>query len=182
MKQSLPNYGIGRAILLSCLCCFLTFTGLWAQAPANDQCVDAITINVCDLVSGSTTGATVETGITYAGFSCDAPAPNDAEDAGIWYAFTAPAHPIAITATADYEIELGLLAGNCTGLLCQDVFVNGGGDMTATIGSTTLIDGDQYFIYVEVILLLRKWHRRCDLGHRRPRRRTPSSFLPLEHR
>jgi len=148
MKNTLLKLGrSGLAALLLCV-----GIPLYSQAPANDNCADAIMVTMGQMVSSSTEGATVETGIAYAGAECNAPDIDNVNDLGTWYSFVAPAAPVNVLMSGDFNVEVAVLSGGCQTLTCVEsgTFFNGNGaGNTSTISSLQLTEGETYLVYTE---------------------------------
>ncbi|MEM8585331.1 MAG: hypothetical protein AAGF87_13715, partial [Bacteroidota bacterium] len=124
-------------------------------APENDNCVDAIMVELGEMVSGNTEFAASENDITYAGNDCSSPSSSgNNDDQGIWYSFVAPAQPVTIMAMGFDSIEVALHAGTCDSLNCledeEDMgSEDAGGDGMVTISDIQLNEGETYLVYVE---------------------------------
>jgi hypothetical protein len=95
MKISLPLAAFGRGWLMACCLSLFLVSGLFGQAPPNDDCENAIPIELGEMVTADNTGATPEN-VTVTGDNCTYFQANTSSDEGIWYSFVAPAEPINI--------------------------------------------------------------------------------------
>ncbi|MEL7377927.1 MAG: lamin tail domain-containing protein, partial [Bacteroidota bacterium] len=94
------------------------FTVTEVSAPANDNCVDAIMVELGEMVTASSENAASENDITYTGTDCEAPLFGDNDDQGVWYSFVAPEAPVSVMVMGFVGIEMSVLAGTCDSLDC----------------------------------------------------------------
>ncbi|EDM45507.1 CHU large protein; mannosidase-related protein [unidentified eubacterium SCB49] len=113
---------------------------VFAQAPANDLCADAIAIGCGDIVIGDTSTAT-ETGevVDFCGTGDGAP--------GVWYSFAGTGDNITVSlCDSSYDTKLQVFTGNCNGPVCID----GSDDACGTQSEVTFTSdsNSNYLIYV----------------------------------
>ncbi|MEL7376804.1 MAG: hypothetical protein AAFN65_07595, partial [Bacteroidota bacterium] len=130
------------------------FTVTEVPAPENDACVDAIMVELGEMVSGNTENAASENDITITGNSCSSPSIGNNDDQGIWYSFVAPSQPVTIMAMGFDSIEVALHAGSCDSLDCLEDEEDMGSDSTSNDGMIIIPDvqlneGETYLVYVE---------------------------------
>jgi hypothetical protein len=123
-----------------CLSLF-SFVGLYAQ-PANATCENAESIDLGEMVSGSTNGAPFD----FSPPNCGVPIA-DASPA-VWYSFVAPAEPVnVILMTRTRASGLRIYSGGCDNLSCvdSDFTIRGRESAVATL---TLTEGETYLVAV----------------------------------
>jgi hypothetical protein len=114
--------------------------GLFAQAPVNDLCVDAITLNCGDTVTGNTTQAT-NTGDPMDGCGTSNGAP------GVWYNFTGTGDVVSLgLCNSGFDTKIRVYSGACGTLMC----VAGNDDSCGLQSEVSIISqtGTNYLVYV----------------------------------
>lgn len=85
-----------------------------SSPPANDSCINAITITCGDTITSTTFGATSDTGPT-CGTASNSPA------GGVWYKFVGTGLSVTFSlcnATTTYDSQLRAFSGSCGSLVC----------------------------------------------------------------
>ncbi|MFC7356330.1 gliding motility-associated C-terminal domain-containing protein [Jejudonia soesokkakensis] len=137
--RSLCNLSKSKKTLLIAIA-FLFSGGLFAQAPANDLCADAIAINCGDTLTGNTSQAT-NTGDPMDGCGTSDGAP------GVWYSFAGTGDIVSLgLCNSDYDTKLRVYNGDCNTLQC----VAGNDDSCGLQSEVTFISqtGTNYLVYV----------------------------------
>ncbi|MEL6811652.1 MAG: proprotein convertase P-domain-containing protein, partial [Bacteroidota bacterium] len=93
----------------------LFMSGLAFAQPANDMCMDAITLTGDGVVSGTTVGAAVE-GVPFCGTSSTSP--------GVYYTFTDGSGTgsmvtLSLCGGATFDTKIGAFTGTCGALVCE---------------------------------------------------------------
>ena len=112
----------------------------FAQVPANDLCMDAITVNCGDVVMGNTVMATnTDDPLDGCGTTDGAP--------GVWYSFAGTGDLVQLAlCNSNYDTKLRVYSGNCNGIVCVD-----GNDDSCGLQSEVSFISDaatNYLIYV----------------------------------
>lgn len=123
-------------------------------APENDLCVDAISVNCGDTVSGTTVGASVDDDVVPVDPCDDSTFPPLGVTApGVWYSITGTGGNItaSLCNQADYDTKISVYTGDCAAppLTC----VGGNDDGNGCLGFTSeftwpTIAGEEYLILV----------------------------------
>jgi outer membrane murein-binding lipoprotein Lpp len=135
------------ASLMCCLC--LTATHKASAQPPNDDCGDAILVDVGSVTAGMTIGATFDN-VGFCGTSNTAP--------GVWYRVVGTGESSTAstcndgndsTGSADYDTKISVFSGDCGNLTC----VTGVDDTQGCNGATTKVSwasefGVEYLILV----------------------------------
>lgn len=112
-------------------------------ASPNDLCADAIALQCGDIVSGNTTGTTVDAVNNCDGTPVTAP--------GVWYSFVGTGDFVTISTcgTAEYDTKLTVYTDGCGILSCVAENDDGGGcaDFTSSVGFLSN-PGQEYLILV----------------------------------
>lgn len=98
----------------NCLLCLLLCGGvsLFAQ-PANDDCENAIAIELGVPFESDNTGATQDD-IPLVGGSCGNYQVNNSDDPGVFFSFVAPAEPVNIVFVGSVSTRIAVLSGTCS--------------------------------------------------------------------
>lgn len=141
-----------RILILSFLLIILAFTNVFAQAPANDNCANAITLVVdAPCISGTNRNATMQTG-EVAGARCWANNPNNT----VWYTFKTGAAGSYIISTDNgtyTDTEIKLYSGNCPGSNPAEVGCSEDDGIYETLAgviTANLLANTDYLVQVDV--------------------------------
>ncbi len=115
-----------------------------AQAPANDNCVNAITLTSSTLL---TTGTTVNATESLPAIYCSGSEGNADDD--VWYKFiaTANSHTVIVMGDGLFDAVIDVRSGACNGvnIACADIYQDGG---TETVYLSGLTIGNTYYVRV----------------------------------
>lgn len=114
--------------------------------PPNDSCIDAITINCGDVLSGNTTNATDDVGPDFcAEFGESGP--------GVWYTTVGDGSSMTFSTCSpntDFDTEITVMSGDCNNLVCVGSNDDGNCPTGALLSDFTFSSqvGVTYYIYV----------------------------------
>jgi hypothetical protein len=139
-------------LILSCLLAIVSFCVLQAQ-PANDNCADAIAIEIDSVIAFTTITATAN-GPAGANHESAFGDPNDSIPADIWYTFVAPMSGVvewSNCGTADFDSRMAIYAVDAACDASDDNLVASNDDVTGCDDNTSAVifpvaDGTTYVL------------------------------------